>query len=85
MAVKTEFSKFGNSLATVEKKLHEASNRLGDVRTRQRVLTRKLRDVQELPSADTERLLELGPISIAAVADDGLENEKESDTQTEVK
>jgi DNA recombination protein RmuC len=84
-AVKTEFSKFGNSLATVEKKLHEASNRLGDVRTRQRVLTRKLRDVQELPKADTERLLELGPISIAAVADDTFESGKDSDSETEIK
>lgn len=69
-AVKTEFGRFGNSLATVEKKLHEASNKLGDVRTRQRVLTRKLRDVQELPTADTARVLELTAISIAAVADD---------------
>jgi len=71
-AVKTEFGKFGNSLATVEKKLHEASNKLGDVRTRQRVLTRKLRDVEELPSADSARLLDLKPISIAAAVDDDL-------------
>jgi DNA recombination protein RmuC len=69
-AVKTEFGKFGNALATVEKKLHEASNKLGDVRTRSRVLTRRLRDVQDLPSADAERLLQLGSVSIAAVAED---------------
>jgi DNA recombination protein RmuC len=69
-AVKTEFGKFGNALATVEKKLHEASNKLGDVRTRSRVLTRRLRDVQDLPSADAERLLQLGSVSIVAVAED---------------
>ncbi len=78
-AVKTEFGKFGNALATVEKKLHEASNKLGDVRTRSRVLTRKLRDVQELPSTDSERLLQLGSLSIAAVADDEVGSSEDVD------
>lgn len=81
-AVKTEFSKFGNSLAAVEKKLHEASNKLGDVRTRQRALTRKLRDVQELPSVDSERLLQIGSLSIAAVADDDVQSSEDTDGQT---
>ncbi len=77
-AVKTEFRKFGNALATVEQKLQQASNKLGDVRTRSRVLTRKLRDVQDLPGADSERLLQLSSLSIAAVEDDG-EGTSESD------
>ncbi|MGA7850751.1 MAG: DNA recombination protein RmuC [Terriglobales bacterium] len=78
-AVKTEFSKFGNALATVEKKLHEASNKLGDVRTRSRVLTRKLRDVQDLPGADSERLLQLGSVSIAAVVDEEAQGPEDVD------
>lgn len=68
--VKAEFTKFGNALATVEKKLTEASNKLGEVRTRSRVLTKKLRDVQDLPSADSERLLRLEPFSLTAFAPD---------------
>jgi DNA recombination protein RmuC len=80
-AVKTEFSKFGNALATVEQKLQQASNKLGDVRTRSRVLTRKLRDVQDLPGADSERLLQLSSLSIAAVADDEIETMGDDDGQ----
>jgi len=69
-AVKTEFGKFGSALATVEQKLQQASNKLGDVRTRSRVLTRKLRDVQDLPSDESQRLLQLPSVEIAAVGVD---------------
>jgi DNA recombination protein RmuC len=82
-AVKTEFTKFGNALATVEKKLNEASNKLGDVRTRSRVLTRKLRNVQDLPGADTERLLHLEPFSLTAYAEDEIPESEVTKSQAE--
>lgn len=50
-AVKTEFVKFGEALAHTRKKLDEASNSIGKAETRSRVLTRKLREVEALPSA----------------------------------
>jgi DNA recombination protein RmuC len=58
-AVKTEFEKFGNVLRQVDKKLHEASNKIGEVQTRSRALTRKLHDVQGLPETDTAAVLGL--------------------------
>jgi DNA recombination protein RmuC len=69
-AVKTEFGRFEEAIELVGKKLHQASNKLGDVRTRQRVLISKLRDVEDLPSADTARLLQLAPLSSPLIADD---------------
>ena len=56
-AIKTEFGKFGDSLAAVKKKLREASNKIGDSETRTRVMERTLRDVEELPEAETKVLL----------------------------
>jgi DNA recombination protein RmuC len=59
-AVKTEFGKFGDVIARVEKKLEEASNTLSTVGQRSRAIERKLRTVQELPAGDAARLLPLG-------------------------
>ena len=60
--VKTEFSKFGNALAATKKKLDEASNNIGKVEVRSRAIERKLKNIEALPSADsnsdTETLLE---------------------------
>ncbi len=61
-AVKTEFGKFGTALGQVKKKLHEASNKMDDVDQRTRVLGRKLRTVEELPTSSAENLLHLAPI-----------------------
>ena len=49
-AVKTEFSKFGESLSAVKEKIDQASRRMEDVDVRSRAITKKLRDVEELPS-----------------------------------
>ena len=49
-AVKTEFGKFGDMLDTVKKKLEQASHDMDKVAVRSRAITRKLRDVEELPS-----------------------------------
>ena len=48
-AVKTEFAKFGALLDGVKKKLDQASNEMDRVAVRSRAITRKLRDVEELP------------------------------------
>ena len=48
--VKTEFGKFGEALAAVKEKLDQASRHVDNVAVRSRVITRKLRDVEELPS-----------------------------------
>ena len=49
-AVKTEFSKFGESLSAVKEKIDQASRKMEDVDVRSRAITKKLRDVEELPS-----------------------------------
>jgi len=49
-AVKTEFKQFGQSLAEVKKKLHEASNKIEFSERRSRAVERRLREVQELPA-----------------------------------
>jgi DNA recombination protein RmuC len=56
-AVKTEFATFGTILDRTRKKLQEASNTIDTAAIRSRAIERKLRDVQELPSADAALLL----------------------------
>src|SRR6266446_1239604 len=48
--VKTEFGKFGESLLAVKEKIDQASRKMEDVDVRSRAITKKLRDVEELPS-----------------------------------
>ncbi|WP_191090452.1 DNA recombination protein RmuC [Dechloromonas sp. CZR5] len=56
-AVKTEFGKFGEALAHTRKKLDEASNSIAKAETRTRQLSRKLKEVEALPVADSEQLI----------------------------
>jgi DNA recombination protein RmuC len=49
-SVKTEFGKFGESLSAVKEKIDQASRKIEDVDVRSRAITKKLRDVEELPS-----------------------------------
>jgi DNA recombination protein RmuC len=56
-AVKTEFGKFGVVLTSVKKKLDEASNKLEQTSVRARAMDRALRDVEALPSGESEQLL----------------------------
>jgi DNA recombination protein RmuC len=49
-AVKSEFAKFGEALSKVKDKLEQASSDMDKVAVRSRVITKKLRDVEELPS-----------------------------------
>jgi DNA recombination protein RmuC len=57
-AVKTQFSKFGEVLAKTKKKLQEASNTIDQAEVRTRVISRKLSKVEELPGADSAKLIE---------------------------
>lgn len=56
-AVKTEFANFGAILDKTKKKLQEASNSIDSAATRTRVIERKLKTVQELPAAETVKML----------------------------
>jgi DNA recombination protein RmuC len=49
-AVKTEFGKFGEALSAVKDKLDQAARHVDNVSVRSRAITKKLRDVEELPS-----------------------------------
>ncbi len=56
-AVKTEFGKFGEALAHTRKKLDEASNSISKAETRTRQLSRKLREVEALPTGESEQMI----------------------------
>lgn len=55
-AVKTEFNRFGDSLAGVKKALDSASNRIGQTEVRARAMLRNLRTVEALPDAQMPSL-----------------------------
>lgn len=57
-AVKTEFGQFGTILEKTKKKLDEASNVIDTAGVRTRAIERKLRQVQELPAAETKLILD---------------------------
>src|SRR6266704_2967526 len=57
--VKTEFAKFGDSLSKVKDKLDQAASDMDKVAVRSRAITKKLRDVEELPSNQQPLLPEL--------------------------
>lgn len=58
-AVKTEFGKFGEVLDRVKRQLSTAASSIDDTSVRTRVMERKLRQVEQLPQDDAERLLAL--------------------------
>jgi DNA recombination protein RmuC len=62
-AVKAQFGKFGDLLAGVQKKLDEASNKIGEASAKSRYIERRLGQVQELPASEAAALLpeELDP------------------------
>jgi DNA recombination protein RmuC len=59
--VKTEFAKFGDALSKVKDKLDQAASDMDKVAVRSRAITKKLRDVEELPSNPQPLLPELLP------------------------
>ncbi|MBI1753244.1 MAG: DNA recombination protein RmuC [Acidobacteria bacterium] len=54
--VKAEFGKFGESLALVQKKLDEASSKLGDVSKRKELMEKRLAGVEALPASEAPAL-----------------------------
>jgi DNA recombination protein RmuC len=72
-AVKTEWTKYGDVLDAVQKKLHQASDTIEKAKVRSRAVGRKLKDVQELPSGEATALLPLD-----APEDDGVAGEDDS-------
>jgi len=58
-AVKTEFGKFGDVLAKVQRQLNTASNTIEQTGIRTRSMERKLCAVEKLPSKETAEILEL--------------------------
>ncbi len=56
-AVKTEFGKFGEVLASLKRQLATASNTIEQAETRTRQMDRRLRSVEALPADQAERLL----------------------------
>ncbi|SEQ27123.1 DNA recombination protein RmuC [Solimonas aquatica] len=59
-AVKTEFAKFGEVLDKVKKKLDEASTQIEATGVRSRAISRRLREVEALPEADSAPMLGKG-------------------------
>ena len=58
-AVKTEWTKYGDLLEAVQKRINQASETIDKVKVRSRAIGRKLKDVQELPKSEaTAALLE---------------------------
>jgi len=57
--VKTEFAKFGDALSKVKDKLDQASSDMDKVAVRSRAITKRLRDVEELPTNPQPLLPEL--------------------------
>jgi hypothetical protein len=55
--VKTEWTKYGEVLDSVQKKLNQASETIEKAKVRSRAIGRKLKDVQELPATDATLLL----------------------------
>ncbi|HLA33948.1 MAG TPA: DNA recombination protein RmuC [Rhodocyclaceae bacterium] len=56
-AVKTEWTKYGDTLEAVQKKLVQAADTIDRAKVRSRAVGRKLKDVQEMPIAQADGLL----------------------------
>ena len=56
--VKTEFSTFGAILDRTQKKIQEASHTIEKAATRSRAIEKKLKNIQEIPLGNTQKLLE---------------------------
>ena len=56
-AVKTQFGKFSDLLEGVQKKLQESANKIESAKTTSRQIERKLKNVEELPEAESVKLI----------------------------
>ena len=69
-AVKTEFGKFGTVLDKVKKQLNTASRTIEETGVRTRAMEQRLREVEQLPSADAAEVLQLRPQEAPEPADE---------------
>lgn len=77
-AVKTEWTKYGDVLDAVQKKLHQASDTIEKAKARSRAVGRKLKDVQELPVGEATALLPTNVLEeddVEAGEDDSVEGD----------
>jgi DNA recombination protein RmuC len=58
-AVKTEFGKFGGTLDRLNQQLHSAARTVEQTGVRTRAMERRLREVEQLPDADSADILRL--------------------------
>lgn len=79
-AVKTEWTKYGDILDSVQKKLHQATETIEQAKVRSRAVGRKLKDVQELPAGETAILL-----PITASEEDKTEGEDDGERNSKLK
>ncbi|MDO9263294.1 MAG: DNA recombination protein RmuC, partial [Desulfosalsimonadaceae bacterium] len=70
-AVKTEWTKYGDVLDAVQKKLHQASDTIEKAKSRSRAVGRKLKDVQELPIEEAIVMLPLNAVEDETEMPDG--------------
>lgn len=70
-AVKTEWTKYGDVLDAVQKKLHQASETIEKAKVRSRAVGRKLKDVQGLPVGEATALLPQNVLEEEAEAEAG--------------
>lgn len=78
-AVKTEWTKYGDILETVQAKLNQASATIEKAKVRSRAVGRKLRDVQELPAGEITALL---PQNLMEEDEEAGEIDRAADDQT---
>jgi len=71
-AVKTEWTKYGDILDSVQKKLNQASETIEKAKVRSRAVGRKLKDVQELPASEVNAFL---PINLSGEEEESGDNE----------
>lgn len=57
-AIKTDFGRFGETLAATQKKLAEVTDSIGRAAKRTEIIQNKLRSVEELPESEAASLLE---------------------------
>jgi DNA recombination protein RmuC len=73
-AVKSEFAKYGEAMDKVRQRLDQAGSELDNVARRQRVLGKKLNQVDQLPDGESAALLTLpGNEQLRLVSPDGLD------------
>ncbi len=70
-AVKTEWTKYGDILDSVQKKIQQASETIDKARVRSRAVGKKLKDVQELPAKEVAALLPQNLLEDDGDADEG--------------